>query len=312
MQLFETTDIKYTYSPEHAPIGTVKPDERFTVITEDGFTARYNDPSDFTPETAAWVDENLDGVTGPIAVEGADPGQAVTVTIDEVEVITQGTVVVSRCEAISPRDWWREEDHVVHLPVSGRVIQIRDDWAVEARPLIGCLATSPARQTILSRHEGNFGGNLDCREITEGATVVLPVEIAGAGLYFGDCKAAMGDGEIVCAPEVGTRIVASARPIERPAAMNAPRIITADRLMTVVSGPSLTDAAREAFRELKFWLEQEWGLTSDDAAVVMGIGAHCSIGQVSNLLHTAKCSISRSLQPPGCLPFADGSGNDYW
>ena len=206
--------------------------------------------------------------------------------------------MVSRCQAISPRDWWDEEDHVVHLPVSGRVIQIRNDWSVEAHPLIGCLATSPARQTILSRHEGEFGGNLDCREITAGATVFLPVAVPGAGLYFGDCKAAMGDGEIVSAPEVGTRIVASARPIERPAAMNGPRIITADRLTTVVSGPSLTEAARAAFRELKHWLEQEWGLTNDEAAVVMGIGAHCSIGQVSNFLHTAKCSISRSLQPP--------------
>ena len=68
--------------------------------------------------------------------------------------------------------------------------------------------------------------------------------------------------------------------------------------MTVVSAASLTDAARAAFRELKHWLEQEWGLTNDEAAMVMGIGAHCGIGQVSNLLHTAKCSIDRSLLPP--------------
>ncbi len=44
-------------------------------------------------------------------------------------------------------------------------------------------------------------GNLDVREIAAGATVVLAVEVPGAGLYFGDCKAAIGDGEIVCAPE---------------------------------------------------------------------------------------------------------------
>jgi hypothetical protein len=80
--------------------------------------------------------------------------------------------------------------------------------------------------------------------------------------------------------------------------MGAPRIVTADRLMTVVSAASLTDAARVAFRELKLWLEQEWGLTNDEAAMVMGIGAHCGIGQVSNLLHTAKCAIDRSLLPP--------------
>jgi len=297
MQTFEPDDIKYTYSPEHRPIGTVEAGESFTVITSDGFTGRYDDPANFTPEAAEWVEENLDGVTGPIAVEGAEPGQVIGITIEELQVVTAGTVVVSRCEALSPQDWWHEEDHVVNLTVSGGVIELRDDWKVPAAPLIGCLATSPARETVYSRHEGEYGGNLDVREITAGATVVLPIEVPGAGLYFGDCKAAMGDGEIVCAPEAGTRIVASARPIDRPKEMGAPRIVTAEALMTVVSAASLTDAARTAFRELKLWLEEQWGLSNDEAAMVMGIGAHCGIGQVSNLLHTAKCSISRSLLP---------------
>ena len=57
----------------------------------------------------------------------------------------------------------------------------------------------------------------------------------------------MGDGEVVCAPEVGARIVASARPIKRPASMGAPRVMTAERLMTVVSGISLAEACRAAF-----------------------------------------------------------------
>ncbi|HEY6398484.1 MAG TPA: acetamidase/formamidase family protein, partial [Solirubrobacteraceae bacterium] len=231
------------------------------------------------------------------AVDGAEAGQAVALTIEQIEVITPGHVVISRCEALSPVDWWHEEDHVVNLPVSGGVITLAEGWTAPVRPLIGCLATQPARETVFSRHEGDYGGNLDVGEITDGATVILPVAVAGAGLYFGDCKAAMGDGEVVCAPEVGTRILASASPIERPTSMGAPRVLTAERLMTIVSGISLADACRSAFRELKLWLEDEWRLSSDDAALVMGIGAHCGVGQVSNLLHTAKCSIARSLLP---------------
>ena len=42
----------------------------------------------------------------------------------------------------------------------------------------------------------------------------------------------------------------------------------------------------------------DWGLSSEQAALIMGIGGHCGIGQVSNRLHTAKCSIDRSLLPP--------------
>jgi amidase len=297
MQTFQPTDVKYTYSPDHAPIGRVAPDERFEVITRDCFTGRYDDPEDFNAETAAWVDEHLNGVTGPISVDGAEPGEAVEVEIESVEVDTPGHVVVSRCEALSPVDWWHEEDHVVNLAVDGGRIVLGEDWTVPLSPLIGCLATTPARETILSRYEGTYLGNVDCREITSGATVLLPVAVTGAGLYFGDCKAAMGDGEVVCAPEIGARIVASARPRKRPASMSVPRVRTADRLMTIVSGISLAEASRTAFRELKLWLQDEWSLSSEQAAIVMGIGAHCGIGQLSNLLHTAKCSIDRSLLP---------------
>jgi acetamidase/formamidase len=81
--------------------------------------------------------------------------------------------------------------------------------------------------------------------------------------------------------------------------MGAPRIRTAAALTTVVSGISLADACRSAFRELKLWLESEWRLSADDAAVLMGIAADCGVCQVSNQLHTATCSIDRSLLPPG-------------
>jgi amidase len=298
MQTFEPSDLKYTYSPEHTPIGTVAAGERFTVLTRDCFTGRYEDPANFTPETAAWVEDNLDGVTGPIAVDGAMAGEAVAVTIASVEVTTPGCVVVSRCQALSPEDWWHEEDHVVNLPVDGGMMRLADDWTVPVQPLIGCLATMPARETVLSRHEDDdYLGNVDCREITAGATVIMPVAVDGAGLYFGDCKAALGDGEVVCAPEIGARIIASAAPARRPDSMGAPRVRTADHLMTIVSGGSLTDSCRAAFRELKLWLEDEWRLSSDEAAIVMGIGAHCGVGQVSNRAHTAKCSIARSLLP---------------
>lgn len=298
MQTFTPSDIKYTYSPTHDPIGTVGAGEAFTVITEDCFTARFRNAEDFNEESAAWVEQNLNGVTGPVAVDGASPGAAIAVRVERIDVTTPGCVVVSRCASLTPSDWWHEEDHVVNLAIENGVIWLAKDWSVPVRPLIGCLASTPARETVLSRHEGDYCGNVDCGEITAGATVILPVEVSGAGLYFGDSKAAMGDGEVVCAPEVGTRILASATPLARPASMRSPRVIDAESLTTIVSGISLADACRAAFRELKAWLEDEWDLTRDESALVMGIGADCGVGQVSNLLHTAKCSIARSLLPP--------------
>jgi hypothetical protein len=79
--------------------------------------------------------------------------------------------------------------------------------------------------------------------------------------------------------------------------MGCPRVRSAERITTIVSGISLADAARAAARQLKLWLEDEWRLTSDQAAIIIGIGGDCGIGQVSNLLHTAKCSIDLALLP---------------
>jgi amidase len=299
LQTFSADHLKYVYSGEHEPIGSVRPGERFIVDTADCFTGRYRNPSDFSPESAAWVDANLNPVTGPISVEGGRPGEAVEVYIEDITVTTPGAVVISRCAALSPADWWHEEEYAVSLPVAEGRIWIRDDWSVPIRPLIGCLATAPARETVLSRHEGNsYGGNMDCSAVTSGATVILPVEVAGAFLYFGDCKAAMGAGEVTCSPECGTRITATATPVPRPPSMHAPRIRTSAHLTTVVSGISLADACRAAFRELKLWLEDEWGVHPDDAAVLMGMAADCGVCQVSNLLHTATCAIPRELLPP--------------
>lgn len=86
LQVFAAEELKYVYSPEHEPIGSVQPGERFVVDTSDCFTGRYRDPVDFNAESAAWVDANLNPVTGPITVAGAVPGGAVEVAIEDIAI----------------------------------------------------------------------------------------------------------------------------------------------------------------------------------------------------------------------------------
>ena len=51
----------------------------------------------------------------------------------------------------------------INLPIADGQITLGDGWTVPVAALIGCIGTAPERETILSRHEGAFGGNLDCR-----------------------------------------------------------------------------------------------------------------------------------------------------
>ena len=112
-------------------------------------------------------------------------------------------------------------------PREGGSLRFDERTTLPTRPLIGCLAVAPAEGELHAKLQGRYGGNLDCREIRAGATVVLPAAHDGGGLYFGDCKALMGDGEIVGPPEVGALVTASAEVRPRPASMTWPRIETA-------------------------------------------------------------------------------------
>jgi amidase len=298
MQRFVESDAKYAYSPDHASIGTVQPGERFEVESVEGFSGYFRSPADFTPEVYAEAEAHKWAVTGPISVAGAEANGAVAVTIHDVDVVTPGVVVYGSYTATDPLEWWDEETACDLYPVQDGVLRFDERTTFPTRPLIGCLAVAPEKGTVHAKLQGRYGGNLDCREIRAGATVILPVAHDGGGLYFGDCKALMGDGEIVGPPEVGAVVTASAAPLARPASLGWPRIETSETLTTLVSGKPLEWSAREAFRELLNWVTEDFDLPRPKAALLLAMVAHAGICQISNTDYTASCAMPRDVLGP--------------
>jgi amidase len=298
MRRFSVDDAKYAYSAAHMSIGTVEPDERFEVECVEGFGNSFASPSDFSQEAYAAAELLKWAVTGPISVAGARAGAAVAVTIHSVEVVTPGVVVYGSYTADEPLAWWDDETACEVYPAEGGFLRFDERTTLPTRPLIGCLATAPRDGEPHAKLQGRYGGNLDCREIRAGATVVLPVEHDGAGLYFGDCKALMGDGEIVNPPEVGALVTASAALRPCPSSMSWPRIETVDSLTTLVSGTPLEWSARQAYRELLAWVVEDTDLARPQAALLLGMVAQAGICQISNTEYTASCSMPRSVLAP--------------
>jgi amidase len=300
---FRPEDLKFLYSSDHDPIGSVAPGERFIVETEDCFTGRYRDPSGFTPENNAWIDRNLDGVTGPIYVDRAEPDDIVAVTLHDIEVTTRGSVALSPCSAPSPSDWWGQWYACKSYEVEHGHLVLDSGARIPIRPLIGCIAVAPDREAVLSRMQGPYGGNMDSNDVTIGATVLLPVFTPGAYLYFGDAKAIMGDGEVTQPPEVGTRITVSVEVSARPRTMRWPRVISASALTTVVSANSIDRAAQLAFAELLNWIDDDSPMDRDEIALLLGMVANTGICQIANTQATARCTVTRaSLQAVGLTP----------
>ena len=130
MQTFEPTDLKYTYSPEHEPIGTVAPGREVRGHHERLLHRPLRRPGEL---------QRRDGRLGRRASQRRhrpDRGRGRRArrgrrSRDRVgcRSTRPGHVVVSRCEALSPADWWHEEDHVVNLAV--------DDESDRARRWLG-------------------------------------------------------------------------------------------------------------------------------------------------------------------------------
>jgi amidase len=299
MQRFPESDAKYAYSPEHASIGTVEPGEVFEVESVEGYSGYFRSPEDFDAESYAAAEAQKWAVVGPISVAGAKAGGAVAVTIHDVRITTPGVVTYGAYSRdLDPYEWWNDESAADVYAIEDGFVRFDEHTRLPVRPLIGCLAVQPAGGEVNASLQGRYGGNLDCRELRAGATFVVPVEYDGAGLYFGDCKALMGDGEIVGPPEVGALVTASAVPVDRPASMEWPRIETADELMTVVSGKPLEWAARQAMRELLNWVDDEFDLPRPRAALLLAMVAHARIAQVSNADYTAYCVAPRAALAP--------------
>ena len=299
MQRFTESDAKYAYDPAHASIGAVQPGERFEVECVEGYSGYFRSPADFTPESYAAAEAVKWAVTGPITVAGAEAGGAVAVTIHDVEVVTPGVVTYGAYSPdVDPLAWWDDESAADTYPVQDGYVRFDERTSLPARPLIGCLAVQPAEGGLHAKLQGRYGGNLDCRELRAGATMVLPVAHDGAGLYFGDCKALMGDSEIVGPPEVGAVVTASAEPAPRPASMEWPRIETADELMTLVSGQPLEWSARRAFRELLNWVADDYDLPRHRAALLLAMVADARIAQISNTDYTSYCVAPRDVLAP--------------
>jgi acetamidase/formamidase len=138
-------------------------------------------------------------VTGPIASEGAMPGDVLEVRIDAVEPGADwGYNVIRPLAGTLPEDF--HDTHLVHIPVDRKRKVCTMPWGTELplSPFFGVMGVAPpaAYGTISSVPPRVHGGNMDNKELVAGSTVFLPVWVEGARFSAGDGHGLQGDGEV--------------------------------------------------------------------------------------------------------------------
>jgi acetamidase/formamidase len=147
--------------------------------------------------------------------------------------------------------------------------------------MLGCVAVAPpANQSYRSGWLGNWGGNMDYNGLREGVTVYLPVFQEGAILFVGDGHALEGDGELTGDALETSMDVEFTVNLIRGQRIRGPRFESDEYVMASGIGGSLPDALQEATTSLAEWLEHDYKLNANEAALVLGTSIRYDIAEV--------------------------------
>jgi amidase len=282
----------FSLSAEAAPVARVTPGESFVLETCDCFSDQVQSPDDAFG-AVDWT--RINPATGPVFVEGAQPGDVLEVAIEKVEVAGHGVMAVSGDFGVL---------HDLFEGIAFAMVPLEDGYALVAgtrvpvRPMIGVIGVAPAGEPVPCGSPGAHGGNMDTRIIGEGATLYLPVFAPGALLAAGDLHAAMGDGEICgTGVEIAGRIqlrVALRRDLE----LTNPLVRTDEVVAAIASAVTLDEAAETATRDMAGLLMGRLGMSATAVATLMSAAGQLQVSQVVDPLKTARYAMSRELLAP--------------
>lgn len=199
--------LSYFVGADVAPAIEVADGSTVVFETVDCFSGKVKHAEDCFSSYAESLDVlgGWNPITGPVFVKGARPGDFLGVEILDIRLPDIGvTSYVPKLGMLSS-PWQLGED----LKPDTRLCKIMDDnvylptkrknIAIPISPMIGTISVAPSHERIASFKFGaQHCGNVDCKEISKGNIIILPVNVEGALFGLGDVHAVQGDGEITC------------------------------------------------------------------------------------------------------------------
>lgn len=298
------------FDPNEEPAIRVPSGTRLVVETEDAHMGSIRSESDVY-QSLAEVFERLGGanpVTGPIFVEGVEPGDCVALTFEE---IVPGAVQGQGYTVLTPGLGGLVSNYTLQPPLAPRTVicPIRDGTVlfptkrrtleIPCSPFLGTIGVAPAAERRLSYLQGpEFLGNTDLPLNGVGATIVLRANVAGGLVSFGDAHAAQGDGEISgaaieCQADVTCRV--ERIPKDEAQYVSLPQVNTPELIGSIAgfSGVHLGDVVRAAYVDVVQRLVQFHGFELEEAYLLLCQAARVRVGQIVDPLYCAAVTIER-------------------
>jgi Predicted acetamidase/formamidase len=230
----------------------------------------------------------INPATGPVFVEGAQPGDILKVKIDKIEIADHGVMMTGPNLGILGDRLSKNSIRLVPIHDGKAVYEEKVEFPL--KPMIGVIGTAPAGDPVACGTPGEHGGNMDCTIIGEGSTLYLPVNVPGALLAMGDLHAAMGDGEVsVCGLEVQGEVTVTISVLKK-SQLPLPLVKTASSVYVISSAKTLDEAVVDVTRSLVGLLTKgtDGKLNEYDAVNLLSLIGNLQICQVVDPLKTVR------------------------
>ncbi len=291
----------YVYGPYASPVLSIEPGDIVVAETQDAFEGAIRSESDKPSELLNVP--FLNPQCGPIAVAGAEKGDALCVYIHSIKprgpqpvgttaLITEfGGLVATNNTALLNQPL---PERVKKMEVTEQGIKFNSRITLPYEPFIGTLGVSPEIEAVTSLQPDYWGGNMDLPDVGPGAIVYFPVHHKDAYLYLGDCHATQGDGEVCgVAVEIPSTTTVQVDLI-KGWSIAWPRLENERFIMTIGSTRPMEDAARIAYRELIRWLVADYGFDEVEAYFFLTQAGRVRLGNMVDPKYTLGASVLKS------------------
>ncbi|WP_221390993.1 acetamidase/formamidase family protein [Dyadobacter sp. NIV53] len=247
-------------------------------------------------------------LTGPIYIEGAEPGDMLEVRVLDLSIRSMyGVNMVRPGGGGIPDDITTPNAFIYRYDSRKKTGTFKEGVEIPLRPFMGVMGVSPPPEKgrVSSIAPGNFGGNLDIRHLTVGSTLYLPVSVPGALFTTGDCHTAQGNGEVSGTAIEGSLTMIAKFIVHKGKTIKVPRAENATHFIAIGLDPDLRIAMKNAIRETCNFISTEiGGFTFNEALSIASTGVEFEVSQV----------VDQTLGVHGMIPKSIFTKKkfDYW
>ena len=274
------------FSRSIPPVLRVPPGAVVEVFTEEATDGQLSLEST-ADDVARLKKEPIHPLTGPVYVEGAEPGDILSVKLHRIEIGDWGWTAISPGFGFLAEEFNEPAIKTFRLGKGKKSVKFSDRITIPLRPFAGVMGVAPDTAEMLSTIPPRAnGGNMDDPSIVEGTTVYFPIFVEGALFSIGDTHAAQGLGEVSgTALEAPMRIVYQVDIIKNGRKIREPQYETDGFYAVTAFGTTIDAAAKKAARYMIDYLVEEHGLERNEAYMLSSLAADMKIAETVDVPH---------------------------